>query len=180
MRARMQMLYVCARARLPSACTREHGSDRHAPPPDRKISCTGSGCMNSRIVLSAISEQVREAKAHCRDALRAESKMEVMAAEENSPLLLAYIVVPLIVLAAGPAPCHYARACTVCRYSTTSIATDSRLAVGVWGCRLLYWSANDPEAQVSACMLTSATHTRVSSDAYPFRSPSASRASGRT
>jgi hypothetical protein len=36
--------------------------------------------------------------------------MEVMAAADNSPLLLAYIVVPLIVLAAGPAPCLYAQA----------------------------------------------------------------------
>ena len=80
--------------------------------------------------------------------------MEVMAAADNSPLLLAYIVVPLIVLAAGPAPCLYAQAVHF-SYSTTSIAaSNSGLAVGVWGCRLLYWSANDPEAQVSACMLT--------------------------
>ena len=110
--------------------------------------------------------------------------MEVMAAADNSPLLLAYIVVPLIMLAAGPAPCLYAQAVHF-SYSTTSIAaSNSGLAVGVWGCRLLYWSANDPEAQVRACthlrVLASATHTHLSSDAHPSCSPSASRASGRT
>jgi hypothetical protein len=66
-------------------------------------------------------------------SVSAEAKMEVMAAADNSPLLLAYIVVPLIVLAAGPAPCLYAQAVHI-SYSTTSIAASPLTPGWQWVC----------------------------------------------